>query len=603
MIASMLPVVLQVIGYHIPAVADTHRVPFRPLMSATAAVEPQGRVVPTQIPFDDGCTYQDRTPKTLKEKIVVLGSGWAAVKFVQNIDTTKYDVSIISPRNFFLFTPFLPSVTVGTVEGRSIVEPIRKLVQYDARPITRKIKDRFAGVEEETFEEARFVEAMCTKIDPSMNRVYCQDVSSVAGTCDTFSLDYDKLVIAIGATSNTFNTPGVKENALFLKEIQDATVIRSRILDAFETASQKETKEEKQQLLEFVVVGAGPTGVEFAAELDDYIREDLFNLYPEEVAAARVVLISSSDDLLSSYDKKISDFTMKVLEESRVELRTGVRVTEVTKDSVVCKDKKTGETFAESSSLTLWSTGVKPVPLLEDVIAQIPEQTKRSGLFVDSTLKAYGMENVYALGDCATVYSGNAMQNELAQLFTKADADGSGTLDKAELLSLFGKIADKYPQAEVFENRIKEDDVFEQFDDDGSGELDMDEFRDLLAEVDSMLRSLPPTAQVAGQQGGYLASLLNGETTAGFKYFHKGSMAYVGQEKAAAQVSMLKSILPEPVQALAGPLGEDIVLTGGLAEIVWKALYLDMQISNRNKAQVAFDWIKVAMFGRDTSRY
>ena len=118
------------------------------------------------------------------------------------------------------------------------------------------------------------------------------------------------------------------------------------------------------------------------------------------------------------------------------------------------------------------------------------------------------------------------------------------------------------------------------------------------------MRNLPPTAQVAGQQGGYLAARFNGEVDAakGFEYFHKGSMAYVGQDKAAAQVSMLKSLLPPALQGL--PLiGDDIVLTGSLAEVVWRGLYLDMQISNRNKLQVAFDWIKTAIFGRDTSRY
>ena len=83
------------------------------------------------------------------------------------------------------------------------------------------------------------------------------------------------------------------------------------------------------------------------------------------------MLISSTDDLLSSYDKKISDFTKLVLDQSGVEVRSGVRVTEVRKDGVVCFDKKTKETFVEASSLTLWSTGVKPVGLVEDLMAKI----------------------------------------------------------------------------------------------------------------------------------------------------------------------------------------------------------------------------------------
>lgn len=553
-------------------------------------------------PFVDECTYVDRTSKTTKEKVVVLGSGWAAVKFVQNIDTSKYDVTVVSPRNFFLFTPFLPSCVVGTVESRSIVEPMRKLIQYEARPLLRQLKDRSNGITEENFEVARFLESACTKIDPDQNCIFAQDISSVSGPCDAFRLDYDKLVIAVGATSNTFNVPGVKEHAMYLKELPDASMIRDRMLDAFETAALQDDVAEKTKLCTFVVVGAGPTGVEFAAELDDHIREDLAELYPAEAKAAKVVLISSTDDLLSSYDKKISDFTKLVLDQSGVEVRSGVRVTEVLKDGVVCFDKKTKETFVEASSLTLWSTGVKPVGLVEDLMAKIPEQTKRAGMLVDTSLKAYGTKNIYAAGDCAVLYTGNAMIDDLGGLFEEADADGNGTLDKAELLALFGKVplATKYPQAVVFQSKIDED--FDEIDVDSSGTIDRDEFKKLILDVDSTLRNLPPTAQVAGQQGSFLAAQYNGETDKGFKYFHKGSMAYIGQEKAAAQIGMLKSLLPQPLQGI--PLiGEDIVLTGRLAEIIWKFLYLDMQISNRNKFQVGFDWTKAIFFGRDTSRF
>lgn len=554
-------------------------------------------------PYLEECTYVDRTPQTTKEKVVVLGSGWAAVKFLQNIDTTKFDVTCVSPRNFFLFTPFLPSCVVGTVESRSIVEPIRKLIRYQERPILRQLADKvFSDITAENFEEATFLEAACTKIDPEQSCVFCQDVSSVSGPCNAFRLDYDRLVVAVGATSNTFGTPGVKEHALFLKELEDASVLRDRMLDAFETAALQDDLAEKTKLCTFVVVGAGPTGVEFAAELEDHIREDLADLYPAEAAAAKVVLISSTDDLLSSYDKKISDFTKLVLEQSGVEVRSGVRVVEVRKGEVVCLDKKTKEEFTEPSSLTLWSTGVKAGRLVEEVIADIPEQNKKSGMLVDTSLLAYGTKNIYAAGDCAILYTGNAMIDDLGELYTAADADSSGTLDKEELLNLFSQppVVDRYPQAAVFRSKIEED--FDEIDADGSGEVDQAEFKTLLLDVDSSLRNLPPTAQVAGQQGSFLASRWNGETTKGFEYFHKGSMAYIGQEKAAAQVSVLKSLLPDTLQSL--PLiGEDIVLTGRLAEIVWKFLYLDMQISNRNKLQVGFDWTKAIIFGRDTSRF
>lgn len=570
-----------------------------PTIADASTTMVDGKVVPTGAVSN----LPDRTRTNNKEKVVVLGSGWASVKFVQNIDTDVFDVTVVSPRNFFLFSPFLPSVTVGSVEGRSIVEPMRSLVQYSARPLTRKLKDRLKGrdgLTEDGFEPARFLEVACTKIDTDSNRIYCEDVSSVAGDDSGFTLTYDRLVVAVGAVSNTFNTPGVNENALFLKEIDDATVIRSRMLDAFETASLEEDKAKMKSLLEFVVVGAGPTGVEFAAELDDLIREDLVKLYPEQAELAEVVLVSSTDDLLSSYDKRISDFTAELLKQSRVVIESGVRVVEVKEKAVVCKRKATGETFELPSALTLWSTGVKPLPLVEELIDATSEQVKRSGLYVDSSLKAYGLPKIYAAGDCAAVATGSSMRTDLVKLFAKADADGSGTLTKEEVLALFDSMESTYPQAAVFKSKVEEG--FEDADVDDSGELDQAEFGELLQSVDSFMRNLPPTAQVAGQQGSYLASQFNGENDQAFKYFHKGSMAYIGQDKAAAQVSMLKNLLPEPLQGLP-LLGDDIVLTGSLAELVWKFLYLDMQISNRNKLQVAFDWVKTGIFGRDTSRY
>ena len=162
------------------------------------------------------------------------------------------------------------------------------------------------GLTEENFVPATFLEAACTRIDPDQSCVFCQDISAMSGSCDTFRLDYDRLVVAVGARSATFCVPGVEEHAMFLKEIPDAVRIRDRMLDAFETEALQDDPAEKTKLCTFVVVGAGPTGVEFAAELEDHIAEDLAALYPAEARAARVVIVSSTDDLLSSYDKKIS---------------------------------------------------------------------------------------------------------------------------------------------------------------------------------------------------------------------------------------------------------------------------------------------------------
>ena len=123
-------------------------------------------------------------------------------------------------------------------------------------------------------------------------------------------MDYDILVVAVGATSNTFNTPGVEENCHFLKEVEDAQKIRNVVIDLVETASiPGQSKDEIQRLLHFVVVGGGPTGVEFAAEVRDFVREDVAKIYPRIRDQVTVTLVQSQDHVLNTYDQQISNYT------------------------------------------------------------------------------------------------------------------------------------------------------------------------------------------------------------------------------------------------------------------------------------------------------
>ena len=141
------------------------------------------------------------------------------MSFLKNLDSTLYDVRVVAPRNYFVFTPLLPSVTSGSVEARSIIEPIRRIVRSNGKHV-------------------QFHEAECIKIDAKNKVVVCKDVSEVnLKGKDEFSLEYDYLVVAVGATSNTFGTKGVKEYCHFLKEVSDAEKIRESIVNCFESAS------------------------------------------------------------------------------------------------------------------------------------------------------------------------------------------------------------------------------------------------------------------------------------------------------------------------------------------------------------------------------
>jgi NADH:ubiquinone reductase (non-electrogenic) len=189
------------------------------------------RYPPEQFAFDES-----------KKTLAVLGSGWAATSFLKDLDTENFNVIVVSPRNYFLFTPLLPSCTVGTIELRSIMQPIRYLTRFKKR-------------------EVMFVEADCDTIDPVAKTLFIRDTSEVIGSVSEQTIKYDYLVVACGAQNATFNIPGVKEHACFLKESWDAKKIRTRLMDCIESAAfPGQTEEEMKRLLHMVVVGGGPTG-------------------------------------------------------------------------------------------------------------------------------------------------------------------------------------------------------------------------------------------------------------------------------------------------------------------------------------------------------
>ncbi|KAG6890964.1 hypothetical protein C0992_011723 [Termitomyces sp. T32_za158] len=121
-----------------------------------------------------------------------------------------------------------------------------------------------------------------------------------------FTLKYDKLVIAVGAYSQTFNLPGVKENALFLKDVKDARIIHSRIFECLEQANQPTiSDDEKRKMLNFCIAGGGPTGVEFAAELHDLLHSEIAKHFPALSRLAKINLYDVAPQILGNFDKNL----------------------------------------------------------------------------------------------------------------------------------------------------------------------------------------------------------------------------------------------------------------------------------------------------------
>uniref|UniRef100_I1KLD0 NADH:ubiquinone reductase (non-electrogenic) n=1 Tax=Glycine max TaxID=3847 RepID=I1KLD0_SOYBN len=473
---------------------------------------------------------------TEKKKVVVLGTGWAGTSFLRNLDNPKYEVHVVSPRNYFAFTPLLPSVTCGTVEARSIVEPVRN--------IFRKKKM-----------DMQFSEAECLKIDAAHRKVYCRsNISNNLNEKEEFVVDYDYLIIAVGANVNTFNTPGVMENCHFLKEVEDAQKIRRTVIDCFERASLPSvSEEEKKRILHFAIVGGGPTGVEFAASLHDYVTEDLVNIYPGIKDLVKITLLEAGDHILSMFDKRITAFAEEKFGRDGIDVKTGSMVVKVSEKEISTKEMKNGGAITTIPyGMAVWSTGIGTRPFIRDFMSQIG-QTNRRAIATDEWLRVEATNNVYALGDCATINQRKVME-DIAAIFKKADKDNSGTLTVKEFQEVLDDICERYPQ-------------------------------------------------VASQQGTYLAKCFNrmeeceknpegpirfrGEGRHRFKpfrYKHLGQFAPLGGEQTAAQ------------------LPGDWVSIGHSSQWLWYSVYASKQVSWRTRALVVSDWTRRFIFGRDSSQ-
>lgn len=406
-----------------------------------------------------------------RPKLLVLGSGFAGFSMLSHIRATDWDATLLSPRNYFLFTPLLPSAASGSVELRSILEPSR-----------RRLHD------------VRVIEGFAESVDWQGRQVHC--LGAVGR--ERFTLPYDILTIAVGSGVGDYGVPGVHDHALKLASVEDAQAVRRKILEQFARADIPGlTHNEVRQRLTFVVCGGGPTGVEIAAEIDDLIDEEMRHSYPEIASQARVVLVEALERLLTSFDEALSDYTKQHFIRAGIEVRTRAKVQSIEPDRVVLAG---GE--AIDCGLVLWAGGNAPVPF----VASLDLPLKGGRVIVDDHLRIPGRKGAYALGDCAAV-----------------------------------------------------------------GEP-----------------PLPASAQVAQQQGKYLAravaSLRDGGYVEPFRFRAAGMLAYIGGGEALADLPQVR-------------------WSGRGAWLFWRSVYLTKLVSTANKIKVLFDWVKARLFGRDLSRF
>jgi len=470
-----------------------------------------------QLPFDSE-----------RKTVVILGSGWGATSLLKALDTTDYNVVVISPRNFFLFTPLLPSVAVGTLSPRSILQPTRYITRHKTRAVS-------------------VIEAEAKSVDPVNKTVTFMDNSEIQGTVSETTISYDYLLFAVGAEVQTFGIPGVKEHSCFMKELHDAERMQTRFMDCIESAAfPGQSQEEIERLLHVVVVGGGPTGIELSGEIHDFLEDDLKSWYPELAGKIRITLVEALPSVLPMFSKQLIDYTESTFKESKIEILTKTMVKEVKDKSVVLQmpDKTVVEV---PCGMVVWAAGNKGRQVTQDLMAKLPSaQTNKRGIVVDEYLQMNGTNgSVFAIGDCtASSYAPTAqvasqqgayLARVLAQMAKKNHLEG-------KLLEL--------ESASV-------------------ATVDEEERKKFLEEADEVQKQL---AKVKVKP---------------FHYSHQGSLAYIGSDKAIADL----------------PFMNGNFASGGVATyLFWRSAYLSSLFSLRNRTLVGTDWLKTKIFGRDVSR-
>ncbi|KAM0043875.1 putative NADH:ubiquinone reductase (non-electrogenic) [Helianthus debilis subsp. tardiflorus] len=270
-----------------------------------------------------------------------------------------------------------------------------------------------------------------------------------------------------------------------LQEVEDAFRIRRSIIDCFERASlMSVSEEEKKRILHFVVVGGRPTGVEFAAELHDFLHEDLVKLYPDPEEYTTITLLEAGDHILSK--------------DGNINVKTVSMVVKVSDKSISLKERSTGEMKDLPYGMVVWSTGIGTRPVVMDFMKQIGQGNRRV-MATDECLRVEGVPNA-----------------DISAIFSKADKNKSGKLNVGDFAEVINDIIEWYPQVELHlkSKKLKNFvELLQSNQDDAAKkgtQLDIEKFKKALSKVDTKMKSLPPTAQVAAQQGEYLAKCFNG---------------------------------------------------------------------------------------------
>lgn len=297
-----------------------------------------------------------------KPRVVIVGGGFGGLSAAQALRHAQVSVTLVDKTNYHLFQPLLYQVAMAGLAPGDIAHPIRSILR--------------------TQQNAEVILAEIEKVDLKNNLLH----SSIG------NISYDYLILAAGAQTNYFGHNDWPEHAVGLKDIDDALEIRRRVLVAFEEAEYEKDPVKQKQLLTFVVIGGGPTGVELAGSLAELSRHSLARDFRRiNPSSARVMLLEGLPRVLPPFVEELSEKAAEQLRKIGVEVRTGVKVIDIDELGVHVEG---GEIIP--SSTVMWCAGVAAVPLTKTLDVKIDRGGR---VVVEPDLSIPDFRNAFAIGD------------------------------------------------------------------------------------------------------------------------------------------------------------------------------------------------------------
>ena len=303
-------------------------------------------------------------------KIIIVGAGFAGLQVAKRLKHSSFDITIIDKNNYHLFQPLLYQVATAGLSPADIAVPIRNIFRSQQNP--KVILDELIG------------------INPQLNQIKTKNNTYI----------YDFLVIATGSEPSYFGHDQWKNFSYGLKNIKDATSMRTKILKAFEKAERIKNNNDLDKLMKFVLIGGGPTGVEMAGAIAELSKKILTKEFTTiDTKTAKIILLEAGPNILPTASHSLSIYAQKTLEKLGVEVKCNTSVKNISEGLV--------ETNAETidAETIIWCAGVKASPVKSWINVKTDEKDR---VLVNEDLSISAYSNIFVIGDASHVKNKNS---------------------------------------------------------------------------------------------------------------------------------------------------------------------------------------------------